>query len=88
MQNAAVEGGKAGKFGDARRREMVRGDDDMVEDLGIHAVLDEVMHADSEFGAGRIVGDKADGCGLADPVADPGLGHAAFDIVEQHGARG
>jgi hypothetical protein len=87
MQHAAVELVETGVFRHVRHAEVARGDDDIVEVLGIHPVGLQVMHRDGEVALVLVVVDHPDRGAEADPVADPCLLHPALDIVEQHGAR-
>ena len=87
VQDAAVEGRKALEIGDVGHREMPRGDDDVVEFLGIGDVVAAVMRGDGEFFRRVGEGHHAHRAVEAHPFAHAGFFDAALDVVPQHGAR-
>ena len=87
VQDAAVETVEAGEFRHVRGREMARGDDDVVEFLGIAVILRQVLHGNGELLGVFVPGHHAHGGFEADPLAHAGLVHAAFDVVEENRAR-
>ena len=87
MQDAAIVIRKTLEFRHVRGREMARGDDDMVEILGIHPVGHKVMRGDGELAAALVILNKAHRRAKPDPIPHPGLVDPPLDIVEQHGAR-